>query len=83
MILLEGENISDGVELLLDRPVRIDVWASYLPRPNALSKTLRQHVNVSQCEHMSSETSGCQSLPVMPGKACLVWSRRARVCDKP
>lgn len=61
MILLEGENISDGVELLLDRPVRIDVQASYLPRPNALSKTLRQHVNVSHSEHMRSKTSGRQS----------------------
>lgn len=78
MILLEeGENISDGVELLLNGPVRIDVWASYLPRPNALSKTLRQHVNLSHSEHMRSKTSGRQSLPVMPGKACLVWSRCA------
>lgn len=37
-------DISDEVRLLLDRTVKLDVWASYLPGPNALSKTLRQHV---------------------------------------
>lgn len=42
--------------------------ASYLPGPNALSKTLRQHVNMSCSEHMRNKTGGCQHLQVMPGK---------------
>lgn len=67
----ERENISDGVELLLGWLVKLDVWASYLPGPNALSETLRQHVNMSQFEHMRSKTGGCQCLLVMPGKTRL------------
>lgn len=65
----EWENISDEVRRLLDRPVRLDVWASYLQGPNALSKTLRQHVNMSYCEHMRNKTGRCQCLRVMPVKS--------------
>lgn len=94
----EEENISDEVESLLDRPVKLDVWASYLPGPNVLSKTLRQLVNMSYCEHMRNKTGGRQCLPVMPGKsfspvACVARRRCACVhvwvsicvceCNKP
>lgn len=52
---------------------QLDVWASYPARPNALSDTRRQHVNVSYCEHTRSKTGRCQCRRVMPGNLSLLW----------
>lgn len=52
------------MRLQLHRPDSFDIWASYLPGPNALSKTVRQHVNMSDCEHMRNKTSGCHCLKI-------------------
>lgn len=71
--------------MLRDRPVKLDVYASYLPGPNALSKTLRQLVNMSYCEHMRNKTGGRRCLSVMPGEtfspvACVARHRCVCVC---
>lgn len=71
---------------MLDRPVKLDVWASYLPGPNALSKTPRQHVNASYCEHtrnrncwVSVSFESClEKLSIL--WRCVTWSRCVCVC---
>lgn len=67
------KKMSDEVESALGRSVRLDVWTSYLPGASALSKTRRQHVNVSYCEEEKRWLGG--TLAWEAPAACVTWSR--------
>lgn len=67
------KKMSDEVESLLGRSVRLDVWSCYPPGANALSKTLRQHVNTSHWEQQKWWLGA--TLAREPSVACVTWSR--------
>lgn len=61
--------MSDEVESLLVRSIRLDVWTSSPAGANALSKTRRQHVNMSYCAQYS-EPRLRERLPWRGAGAC-------------
>lgn len=73
------EKMSDEVESLAGRSIRLDVWTSYLAGADALSKTPRQHVNMSQCEEQKWWVSRSRSHAGMSNTRGVRYMEQVRV----